>query len=196
MAKKIRIGIQGGPGSFNEEACLTFTTEHNIKNYEIVYLYTADRVLKALNAGKIDRGICAIHNSIGGIVWETANALAAYGAVILEHFPILINHCLLARPGVKKEDLKIILSHPQALAQTASTRAKKYPGKTFESGKGILVDQATAAKYLAEGKLPETTGVIASKVCAELYPLVILDKGLQDSKNNLTTFIFTKKRKQ
>ncbi len=193
MAKKVRIGIQGGKGSFNEEACLFYAQEHKLKNYEIVYLYTADRVMKALNAGTIDRGICAIHNSVGGIVWETANALGTFGATITDKFAIIINHCLLVKPGKKVSDLTVIMSHPQALAQTAATRAKKYPGMKFESGKGILVDQATAAKSLGEGKLPDTVGVIASKVCADLYDLTILAKGLQDSKNNLTTFIFAKK---
>lgn len=194
MARKTRIGIQGGPGSFNEEACLAYTKEHNIKNFEIVYLYTSDRVLKALKAGKVDRGIAAIHNSIGGIVWETADALGEIGGKIIDNFSILINHCLLVRPGTRIEDIRIIMSHPQALAQTEKTRLKKYPGKTFESGKGILVDQATAAKQLAEGKLPATTAVIASKVCAELYNLAILDRGLQDLKENWTTFIYIKKK--
>lgn len=194
MAKKIKIGIQGGRGSFNEEACLTYIGAHDLKNIEIVYLYTADRVMKALAEGTVDRGIAAIHNSIGGIVWETANALAEIGAKILDNFPIIINHCLLVRPGTKISEIETIMSHPQALAQTAATRSKKYPGKRFESGSGILVDQATAAKALAEGKLPKTVAVIASRVCAEIYPLEIMDEGLQDAKNNLTTFIFMKGR--
>lgn len=194
MAKRIRIGIQGGPGSFNEEACLAYTKKHAIKNFEIVYLYTSGRVLKALKAGKVDRGIAAIHNSIGGIVWETADALAAIGGTIIDNFPILINHCLLVRPGTQEEDITTIMSHPQALAQTEKTRLKRYPGREFVSGKGILVDQATAAKHLAEGKLPSSTAVIASGVCATLYNLEIAAKGLQDLKENWTTFIFLKKR--
>ncbi len=73
--RNIKIGIQGGRGSFNEEACRTYCSKNGITSYDVVYLYTSDRVLKALENHEVDFGICAIENSLGGLVWETIHAL-------------------------------------------------------------------------------------------------------------------------
>lgn len=54
-------------------------------------------------------------------------------------------------------------------------------------------DTAMAAKRLKEGALPPTAAVIASKACADLYGLVILQKDIHDLKNNLTLFVAIKK---
>lgn len=186
----IKIGIQGGKGSFNEEACRTYCAKNKIGDYEICYLYTSDRVLKALEDREINFGICAIENSIGGLVWETINALSEYNCHILDNFSILINHVLLAAPGSIISHIDTIMSHPQALAQTKKTLARDYADKRQISGESILVDQAAAAAALAKGELPPTTAVIASKVCADLFGLIILAEGLQDLAENLTTFLW------
>jgi prephenate dehydratase len=191
----IKIGIQGGKGSFNEEACRTYCTNHNIAQYEIVYLYTSDRVLKALEQKEINFGVCAIENSIGGVVWETINALSEFNCTILDNFEIIINHVLLGVRGSTLKSIDTVMSHPQALAQTKGTLAREYAKFKQVSGEGILVDQATAAAALAEGKLPPTTAVIASRVCAELFGLDILAEGLQDLAENLTTFLWLEPRK-
>ncbi len=86
------------------------------------------------------------------------------------------------------------MSHPQALAQTKGTLQREYADKWQVSGEGILVDQATAASALAEGKLPPTTAVIASRVCAELFGLTVLAEGLQDLAENWTTFMWIEPR--
>ena len=190
----MKIGIQGGRGSFNEEACRTYCRDHGIGDYEIVYLYTSDRVLGALERREIDHGIAAIENSLGGLVWETIDALSQSNCIINDHFQIVINHALLAVPGTKLSEIDTIMSHSQALAQTRLTRSRDYGDKRFVSGEGILVDQATAAKALSEGELPRTTAVIASRVCAELFGLQILAEGLQDMKENLTTFLWMSPR--
>ncbi len=196
MNKQIfKIGIQGGKGSFNEEACRTYCKQKNISDYEIVYLYTSDRVIKALEDGEIDFGISAIENSLGGLVWETINALSEFNCRILDNFAIIINHALLGAPGSTIAAIDTIMSHPQALAQTRGTLARDYPDKKQVSGEGILVDQATAAAALAAGRLPATTAVIASRVCAELFGLQILAEGLQDMDENLTTFLWMEPRK-
>ena len=197
MAKEssIKIGIQGGRGSFNEEACRIYCAKNKIASYEIVYLYTSDRVLEALEDKEIDFGICAIENSLGGLVWETIHALSEYNCRILDHFSIIINHTLLGVSGSTLSTIDTIMSDPQALAQTRGTLARDYPEKRQISGEGILVDQATAAAALADGKLPATTAVIASRVCADLFGLNILAEGLQDLDENLTTFLWMEPRR-
>lgn len=189
----MKIGIQGGKGSFNEEACQTYCREHGITDYSIEYLYTSDKVLEALEKRTINFGVAAIDNSLGGPVWETIHALSAYNCTILENFQIVINHVLLAYPGTTISEIDTIMSHPQALAQTKGNLARLYRTKKLVSGEGILVDQATAALALSKGELPRTTAVIASKVCAS-FGLDILAEGLQDMAENLTTFLWMEPR--
>ncbi len=191
VTKTLTIGIQGGPGSFNEEALRSYVLSHSITHYKIKYLYTTRKVLDALAKKKIDRGLFAIQNSIGGMVKESINALSEFNCKIIDEVRIPVNHMLLVRKGVSVSNVKTIMSHPQALVQCMKTLERKYPNQMKVSGDGILVDQATAAKALADGKLSDSVAVIASKVCADLYPnLQIVDKALQDNKQNITTFLF------
>jgi prephenate dehydratase len=193
-AGPIKIGIQGGKGSFNEEACRTYCKNNFITDYEIVYLYTSDRVLKALEAREVDFGVAAIENSLGGLVWETIHALSEFDCRILSNFQIVINHALLGVRGVTISEIDTIMSHPQALAQTKGTLARLFPHTNLVSGEGILVDQATAAAALSKGELPRSSAVIASRVCADLFGLDILAEGLQDMAENLTTFLWMEPR--
>ncbi len=189
-----KIGIQGGKGSFNEEACRTYCAKKGITNFEIVYLYTSDRVLKALEEKEVDYGICAIENSLGGLVWETIHALSEFDCKIVDNFEIIINHALLGFKGRAIESIDTVMSHPQALAQTKGTLARDFKDKKQVSGDGILVDQATAAAALSQGNIPPNVGVIASRVCAELFGLSILAEGLQDLAENYTTFLWMEPR--
>lgn len=191
------IGIQGGQGSFNEEACRSYCALHlkQIPQYRIEYLYTSANVLAALHQGKIDRGIFAIQNAKGGAVMETIHALSQYDCEILDIFEIVVSHCILHHPNTRFEEIDTLISHPQALAQCAGNLKRKYPHLNLISGEGDLIDQALCAQHIAEGKLPRTTAVLASKVCADLYGLRIHDTDLQDlGKDNLTTFAWVQRR--
>ena len=191
------IGIQGGKGSFNEEACRHYCAQHagEIPAYRIEYLYTSDNVLAALHQGKIDFGVFAIQNARGGVVMETIHALSKYDCEILEIFEIVISNCLLLHPRADFGELDTLLSHPQALAQCANNLKQKYSHLKLASGEGDLIDQALCARHLAEGKLPASTAVLAPKVCAELYGLRIQAENLQDlGPDNLTTFVWARRR--
>lgn len=48
------FGIQGGRGSFNEQALQQYTHEHEIFAYETTYLYTTHAVMESLMQGTID----------------------------------------------------------------------------------------------------------------------------------------------
>ncbi len=185
----ITFGIQGGKGSFNEEAIQYYLKKKKIKKFRIRYLYTSENVLRALHNGDIDRGQFAIHNSVGGIVDESIQAMANYKFKIIEEFAIKISHALMIRQDVKFSEITTIMTHPQVLAQCKATLLKKYPSLKQTSGEKELIDHAVVAKHLSENKLPKYIATMGSKVLANLYDLQIIEDNLQDAKENYTSFL-------
>lgn len=187
--KYLTFGIQGGRGSFNEEAIQYYLKKEGIKKFKVKYLYTSENVLKSLHTGDIDRGLFAIHNSVGGVVVESIYAMADYKFKIIEEFAIKIAHALMIRKDTKLSDITTIMTHPQVFAQCKSTLARKYPNLKQTSGQKELIDHAVVAKYLSENKLPKNIAVMGSKVLAQLYNLQIIEDNLQDAKENYTSFL-------
>lgn len=185
----LTIGIQGGKGSFNEEAVMYWLNRSGVTKYDIKYLYTSEKVLAALHAGDVDYGQFAIHNSVGGIVEESVEAMAAYKFTIVEEFAVKISHALMIRKDAHYSQIRRVMAHPQVFAQCKSTLAQKYPDLELTSGEGELIDHAYVAKQLSEGKLPKEVATMGSKVLAELYDLTIVEDNLQDAQENYTSFL-------
>lgn len=185
---KIIYGIQGGKGSFNEEAILFYAKKHGIKKYQINYLYTSEKVLKNLHEGSIDFGLFAIQNAVGGVVEESTHAMAKYKFKIVEEFKILIRHSLMKRKDSKVNEIKIIMAHSQNFRQCKDNLAKRYPQFKQLSGQGDLLDTAKCAEALSKGNLDKNTAILGPKILAEICDLDIFDENLQDSQNNLTSF--------
>ncbi len=186
--RHIVYGIQGGKGSFNEEAINYYINQHKVKNFKIKYLFTTEKVLKNLHEGNVDFGLFAIQNAVGGVVEESTHAMAKYKFKIVEEFQILIRHFLMKRKDVKIEDIKTIMAHPQNFRQCKDNLAKKYPNLKQISGQGDLIDTARCAEALAKNRIDKNTAILGPKILDEIYDLEIIAENLQDSKNNLTTF--------
>ena len=185
----ITIGIQGGKGSFSEQAAHEFAHNHGIKDAKIVYQISSEQVLAGVESGNTDYGIFAMENAQGGVVIESVEALAKYRCDILEMFHIAVDQNLLGLVGTHVGDVTEIHSHQQALRQ-----CKDYLSEHFWTRPLIEEDDtAEAARRLSEGKLPSTAGVIANKACADLYELDILQESIHDLKHNLTLFLGVKK---
>jgi len=185
----LTIGIQGGRGSFNEEAVMYWLKRSGTPNYKIKYLYTTEHVLAELHSGEIDRGQFAIHNSVGGIVDESITAIAKYKFTIKEEFAVKIAHALMIRRDADYSEITTIMSHPQVFAQCKRTLPEKYPHLKLTSGEGELIDHANVAKQMAAGKLPKNVATMGSKVLAELYGLKVVEDNLQDAQENYTSFL-------
>lgn len=183
------LGIQGGKGSFNEEAAHYFCQRAGIDQYQIKYLYTTKNVLKALHAGEIDRGQFAIFNSLGGMVDESVEAMSKYKFKIVEKFAIKISHALMIRKDSSYDKIDTIMTHPQVLAQCRKNLLEKYPHLRQTSGEGELIDHAKVAEYLSQDKLPKNIAVMGSNVLAKIYGLKIIEDNLQDLSENFTTFL-------
>lgn len=192
-SKYIIYGIQGGIGSFNEEAIKNYTEKNNIKKYKIKYLYTSDKVLRNLHEGNIDYGLFAITNSTGGIVEESIQALAKYPSVIVSDFQILVRHFLMKRKDVDSSKVNTIIAHPQVFAQCENKLKTKFTNYKLVSGERDLVDTAKAAEYLNNGKLPKSYAVLGPMGLAKKYNFDIIAENLQDREDNFTRFLLVKR---
>src|SRR3954463_13553264 len=108
----MRIAYQGEPGAYSEAAALAFdptATPVPCRSFEDVF--------KAVQDGSAHRGLLPMENSIGGSIHRNYDLLVEHELPIVGELELRADHCLLARPGTALADLRVVYSHPQALAQ-------------------------------------------------------------------------------
>lgn len=189
----MKIGIQGGKGSFNEEALHTYTTNNNITDFETVYLYTTEAVLKAVESGEVDQGQFALCNSVGGVVVESMAVLGSYRYQVITNYHIEIKHFMMVRPGVNYEEIDTLMSHPQVYRQCHHTLKERFGELKQTIGEGELIDHAKVASELSQENLSKNIAVIGSQVLAKVFNLDIVAENLQDHSDNETTFLLVEK---
>jgi prephenate dehydratase len=123
-----------------------------------------------------------VENSIAGRVADVHHLLPSSGLKIVGERFKPIHFQLMANPGAKLEDIRVVSSMPIALGQCRKT-LRKMKLRTEPVG-----DTALAAKLLAEHPDP-TRGAISPALSAELYGLEILARDIEDEHNNTTRFI-------
>ena len=190
---RLVVGIQGGRGSFNEEAAQYYMSSNPEIPYELKYLHTTESVLRALHEGLVDIGQFAIHNSLGGIVTETVEATARYRFEIVEEFAIKIAHALMIAKDNDFAQIDTIMTHDQVLRQCHTSLGKKYGKLKQTTGEGDMVDHAKVAELLSIGKLPKNIATMGSKVLAKIYDLKIIEDNLQDLDENFTSFLWVQR---
>lgn len=186
--KKIKLAVSGDAGSFSEEAGWLYARQAGLMA-DLSCVIDMEGVLTALDRGEANLGIFPVVNSRGGLVQMAFSAMGRHIFELVDELPMEVNQCLLVLPGVKRNTVKQIASHPQALSQCA-----RYLKKTFPRAKLVeWPDTAKAARDLSAGIIPADSAVIAPARSAELYGLEILARGIQDEHPNITTFIIVKK---
>ena len=104
-------------------------------------------MLDAVEGGEVDFGLVPIENSIEGMVNFTQDALAFdHDLLIVREVVLDIEHCLLARPGVALDDVKVMLSIPVATAQCHRYLREHLPDAEVRAANST----ADAARLVAE----------------------------------------------
>ncbi len=185
---KLKIGVSGDAGSFSEEAGNLYIDRESL-NAELVYAIDMEGVLARLERGEINFGIFPVVNSQGGLVHQAFTAMGKHNFTLADELWLEVQQCLLVLPGLRREEIKNIATHPQAILQ-----CQRYIKREFPEAKIIeWADTAKAARDLKAGLLPAATAVIAPARSAGLYGLEILERNIQDMRPNLTTFIIVRK---
>lgn len=174
---RLRVAYQGLPGAYSESAAAKA-----YPNCEAVPCELFETAFDAVDRWLVDRAVLPIENSLGGSIHRNYDLLLRYSLHIVGEVKYAVRHCLLANHGVNIEDLKRVLSHPQALAQCEHTLTKL--GVVREA----VDDTAGAAKFVSTSQLRDA-GAVASSLAAELYGLNILARDIQDDSDNVTRFL-------
>ncbi|XP_074312431.1 arogenate dehydratase 1-like [Silene latifolia] len=175
----LRVAYQGVPGAYSEAAAG--------KAYPGCEAIPCDQFEVAFQAVELwiaDRAVLPVENSLGGSIHRNYDLLLRHRLHIVGEVQLPVHHCLLAMPGVRKEFLTRVISHPQALAQCEHTLTELGLNVTREA----VDDTAGAAEYVAVNGLRDTAA-IASARAAKLYGLQILADGIQDDSGNVTRFV-------
>lgn len=185
---RIRKLLFLGPrGSYSDFAKDKFIEAYNL-NCVSTNLKSISSIIKALKDENTEDivAVIPIENSIEGIVRETLDNLSSLKK---ENFKIIaettmdVKHALVGF-AEKKSDIKIIRSHPQALAQ-----CKKFMQDNFSDS---LVEEATLSTSAAVRSLSSenpSVAAIGSVDCARMYNMPIIETEVNDELNNKTRFI-------
>lgn len=175
----MRVAIQGGNASFHDIAARNYFP----KISKVINCDTFKEVFECLKNDKADVAVLAIENAIAGSILGNYTLMKDYGFPIIGEIKLKIIMNLMALPGQKIEDLKIVRSHYMALMQCAEF-LEKYPHIKIEEG----VDTADSARDIrAENQVG--VGAIAGMYAAELYDLEVLAESIETFKQNYTRFM-------
>lgn len=180
---KAVVACQGVPGAYSQQAC-----EKVFKIPQIVYMKNFNGVFAAIEQGLCEYGILPLENSTAGSVNQIYDLMMQHHFYIVKSVKMKIDHNLLALPGVKKEDIKEVFSHEQAILQ-CEDYLKQMPNVKVT----ICENTAEAAKKVAHSGRKDIAA-LASYACGKLYGLECIEEGIQDHGNNYTRFICISKK--
>jgi prephenate dehydratase len=183
-----RIGHLGPPGTYGEEA-LRAALGEGAGAVELVALDTNRDVVLAVESGSVEAGFVPIENSVEGAVTETLDALVhdAPSVQIVGEVVWPVHHCLIAAGHVPLEEIGVIASHPQALAQCAGFIASKLPNASK------LAQVSTAEAVRSAVERGGGSAAIGSAIAAEMYGGTVVESAVEDVTGNKTRFVWLAK---
>jgi len=178
--ERYKLGFLGPPGSFGEQAALRYDPNANGVPFD-----NNASVLKALVANQVDRVILPVENSLEGSVMENIDGilreeqLSICGEVVLP-----VEHFFIAAPGSSLRDVRVVMSHPQALGQCRAFLDE------LEQEQPLQYEAAFSTAGAVEEAVRRTgAAAIGSRRAAELYKGHILAANIADVRNNKTRFV-------
>ncbi len=175
----MRVAYLGPPGTFSEEAVARCDLAS-----EAVPFPTFAGAYHALRGGQVDGALLPIENSIEGSVGANLDLLVHEpGPLIRREVLLPVRQHLLARPGMRIDEVRRVLSHPQPLGQCSRFLRERLAGASIEPTSST----ADAARKVAAGE--PGAAAIGGQAAAERYGLVVLADRIQDADENVTRFV-------
>ncbi len=176
LIEGMRVAYTGTEGAFAHIATgKLFPSARRIgyKTFEDAY--------GAVVSGECDAAVLPLENSYNGEVGQVTDLMFQGSLYLNGMTELAVTQDLVGIPGTRPEDIKEVVSHPQALGQCADY-IKKHGYTCSEYS-----NTALAAKYVSE-RGDRTVGAIASKEAAEIFGLEVIESNINASRSNTTKF--------
>lgn len=179
VQKNARIAFQGERGAFSEEAAI------ELLGQEIVLVPTPsfEAMFSAVDAGLADYILAPIENSLAGSVYRSFDLLVESRLTIVAEVTIPIAHHLIGAPRASFDGVRVVASHPVALAQCEQFFVSHPRLKRL-----VAEDTAGSVRDVISSGDP-TRAAIAGGRAAEIYGGVILREHVEDNPENYTRFL-------
>ncbi|CAH9053673.1 hypothetical protein PSECIP111854_01216 [Pseudoalteromonas sp. CIP111854] len=184
-----KIYVQASAGSFNDAAIHSLFAKKPLLKDALVFSGSPTQTFQNAYAHNA-LAFSAVENSTieGRLVKATVDALKQYEIkTVVASITTAIEMCVLMRKDEfeRKQPIVQLASHPAALKQINQW-------KKNNTVKELAIPQGTAAAAKMVSQKQVLAGTVAIGSCAleSLYSnLVVLEKGIQDNRNNETTFL-------
>lgn len=173
-----RIAYFGPQGTFTEQAALELAPDAELVPYETIRL-----AMTAVRKGEADAACVPIENSVEGPVAATLDELAVDEPLVATAEALLpIHFSVLTKPGLKPSEVRVVASHPHALAQVQRWLEVSLPGARHVAASST----AAAAVAVLRG---EVDAAVTAPVAAQHYPLQVLATEVADVADARTRFV-------
>lgn len=173
-----RYGFLGPEGTFTEAALRTVPSATTLVPHASVPV-----ALDAVRNGETDGAMVPFENSVEGSVAATLDELAHGEPLqVVREVVLPVSFALLARPGTAAADVRVVATHPHAVAQ-----CRKWLQANLPRAEVVLAPStAEAARAVAEGRYDAS---VSAPIAAERYRLAVLADGVQDNEGAVTRFV-------
>lgn len=175
----IKVGVQGVPGSYSEEAKIGYFGEEK----SCAFYEQFEDVFIALNNGEIDYGVLPVENSSTGAITTVYDLMKDYGFYIVGEHCVKVNHHLIGIKGSNLSDIKEVYSHPQGLEQCSEFL------KQHKDWLQIPYHNTAGSVKLVFETGNKSKAAIASSRAAKCYGLEIIKGNINNQSENTTKFI-------
>ena len=179
----MRLGFLGPAGTFSEEAVRAGPVDDSA---DLVPFPSIHDAVMAVETGAVDRALVPIENSLEGGVSATLDALAvdAPGVAIVGETVLAIRNCLIAREVLPLEEIAVVVSHPQPLAQCARFLRAELPGAEVRAA------TSTAEAVRTVAGEPAPWAALGPRSAAARYGCRLLREAVDDDADNATRFVW------
>ena len=176
LMEGMKVAFSGTEGAFAHiAACKLYPTAKKVAFGDFSEAY------HAVERGECDIAVLPVENSYNGEVGQVTDLMFSGSLYVNGMFDLPITQDLLAKDGVDINEIKEVVSHPQAFGQC----------REYIERHGLIrhefANTALAAKWVAENA-DRSVAAIASREAAEIFGLKVIDHDINESRSNSTRF--------